>query len=157
MSNHRPYRDPGSRASIAAQHLERGTEHRSRRGKFTVHVKTMKKRLKWFLKGIPDECRTHRHYDVDWQQTTLNAKLRGYYRTTDGPGTSSACGRSTAHFRTSTRRFAESIRDLEGAVGRAQQPMRLGVIERVAGTIQQACYRSAPLNISGMTGSVKLN
>jgi len=50
-----------------------------------------------------------------------------------------------------------SIRDLEGAVGRAQQPVRLDVIERVAGTIQQPCYRSAPLNISGMTGSVKLN
>jgi len=53
---------------------------RSRRGKFTVHVKTMKKRLRRSLKGITEWCRTHRHYDMDWQQATLNAKLRGHYQ-----------------------------------------------------------------------------
>jgi RNA-directed DNA polymerase len=53
---------------------------RSRRGRFTVHVNTMKKRLRRSLKGITEWCRTHRHYDVDWQQATLNAKLRGHYQ-----------------------------------------------------------------------------
>jgi RNA-directed DNA polymerase len=52
----------------------------SRRGKFTVQVKTMKKRLKRSLKGITEWCRTHRHHDVDRQQAALNAKLRGHYQ-----------------------------------------------------------------------------
>ena len=51
-----------------------------RGGKFTVHVNTMKKRLRRSLKGITEWCRTHRHYDVGWQQATLNAKLRGHYQ-----------------------------------------------------------------------------
>jgi RNA-directed DNA polymerase len=53
---------------------------RSRRGKFTVHVKTMKKRLKRSLKGIGEWCREHRHDPVNKQQATLNAKLRGHYQ-----------------------------------------------------------------------------
>jgi len=52
---------------------------RSRRGWFTVHVKTMKKRLRRSLKRVAEWCQTHRHHDVDWQQATLNAKLRGHY------------------------------------------------------------------------------
>ena len=52
---------------------------RSRRGWFTVHVKTMKKRLRRSLKRAAEWCQTHRHHDVDWQQATLNAKLRGHY------------------------------------------------------------------------------
>jgi RNA-directed DNA polymerase len=53
---------------------------RSRRGKFTVHVKTMKKRLRRSLNGVTDWCRVHRHDPVDKQQATLNAKLRGHYQ-----------------------------------------------------------------------------
>src|SRR5262249_26891870 len=53
---------------------------RSRRGWFTVHVKTMKKRLRRSLKRVAERCQTHRHHDVDWQQATLNAKLRGHYQ-----------------------------------------------------------------------------
>jgi group II intron reverse transcriptase/maturase len=53
---------------------------RSRRGYFTVHVKTMKKRLRRSLKRVAEWCQTHRHYDVDWQQATLNAKIRGHYQ-----------------------------------------------------------------------------
>lgn len=53
---------------------------RSRRGWFTVHVKTMKKRLRRSLKRVAEWCQTHRHYDVKWQQGTLNAKLRGHYQ-----------------------------------------------------------------------------
>jgi group II intron reverse transcriptase/maturase len=53
---------------------------RSRREKFTVHVKTMKKRLRRSLKGITEWCRVHRHEDVDKQHATLNAKLRGHYQ-----------------------------------------------------------------------------
>jgi RNA-directed DNA polymerase len=53
---------------------------RSRRGKFTVHVKTMKKRLRRSLKRVAEWCQTHRHYDVAWQHATLNAKMRGHYQ-----------------------------------------------------------------------------
>jgi group II intron reverse transcriptase/maturase len=52
----------------------------SRRGKFAVHVKTMKKRLRRSLKDVAEWCRTHRHDDVDKQQAVLNAKLRGHYQ-----------------------------------------------------------------------------
>jgi RNA-directed DNA polymerase len=53
---------------------------RSRRGKFTVHVKTMKKRLRRSLKGVCEWCRVHRHDPVSEQQAILNAKLRGHYQ-----------------------------------------------------------------------------
>jgi RNA-directed DNA polymerase len=53
---------------------------RSRQGRFAVHVKTMKKRLRRSSKGITEWCRTHRHDPVDRQQAALNAKLRGHYQ-----------------------------------------------------------------------------
>jgi RNA-directed DNA polymerase len=53
---------------------------RTRRGKFTVHVKTMKKRLRRGLKAIAEWCRENRHAPVEEQQKTLNAKLRGHYQ-----------------------------------------------------------------------------
>jgi RNA-directed DNA polymerase len=52
---------------------------RSRRGKFTVHVKTMKKRLRRSLNAVSEWCQTHRHVDVELQWKSLNAKLRGHY------------------------------------------------------------------------------
>src|SRR5215469_14488335 len=53
---------------------------RSRKGKFTVHVKTIAKRFSRGLKAIADWCREHRHDPVGEQQQTLNAKLRGHYQ-----------------------------------------------------------------------------
>jgi group II intron reverse transcriptase/maturase len=53
---------------------------RSRKGKFTVHVKTIGKRLRRGLKAIAEWCQKHRHEPVDVQQKTLNAKLRGHYQ-----------------------------------------------------------------------------
>jgi group II intron reverse transcriptase/maturase len=53
---------------------------RSRKGKFTVHVRTMKKRFKRGLTAIAEWCRENRHEPVDEQQKTLNAKLRGHYQ-----------------------------------------------------------------------------
>jgi hypothetical protein len=53
---------------------------RSRKGKFTVHVKTIDKRLRRGLKAIAAWCQEHRHDPVDKQQKTLNAKLRGHYQ-----------------------------------------------------------------------------
>jgi len=53
---------------------------RSRKGKFTVKVRTMKKRLRRSLKAIADWCRENRHDPVEEQQQTLNAKLRGHYQ-----------------------------------------------------------------------------
>lgn len=52
---------------------------RSRRGKFAVHVKTMKKRLRRSLNSVAEWCQTHRHDDVEQQWISLNAKLRGHY------------------------------------------------------------------------------
>jgi len=53
---------------------------RSRRGKFTVHVKSMQKRLRRAFKAVAAWCRAHRHDPVAQQQQTLNAKLRGHYQ-----------------------------------------------------------------------------
>ena len=53
---------------------------RSRRGKFTVHVRTMSKRLRRSLTAIAEWCQEHRHEPVDEQQKTLNANLRGHYQ-----------------------------------------------------------------------------
>ena len=53
---------------------------RSRRGKFTVHVRTMRKRLRRGLKAIAEWCQKHRHEPVDEQQKILNSKLRGHYQ-----------------------------------------------------------------------------
>lgn len=53
---------------------------RSRRGKFTIHVKTMKQRLKRALKAVAEWCQEHRHDPVRQQQEALNAKLRGHYQ-----------------------------------------------------------------------------
>ena len=53
---------------------------RSRQGKFTVHVKTVAKRLARGLKAVWQWCKEHRHDPVSEQQKTLNAKLRGHYQ-----------------------------------------------------------------------------
>ena len=53
---------------------------RSRQGKFTLHLRTMKKRLRRSLKAVADWCRRQRHGDVMEQHRTLNAKLRGHYQ-----------------------------------------------------------------------------
>jgi RNA-directed DNA polymerase len=52
---------------------------RSRRGRFTIHVRTMRKRLHRSLKRISDGCQRHRHEPVAEQAARLNAKLRGHY------------------------------------------------------------------------------
>jgi RNA-directed DNA polymerase len=52
---------------------------RSRGGKFTVHVRTMRKRLKRSLQRVALWCREHRHDPVEEQQRSLNRKLRGHY------------------------------------------------------------------------------
>jgi RNA-directed DNA polymerase len=53
---------------------------RSRRGKFTVKVKTMKKRLKRSLMAVEAWCKENRHQPIATQHATLNAKLRGHYQ-----------------------------------------------------------------------------
>lgn len=53
---------------------------RSRRGKFTIHVRTMRKRLRRSLKAVSTWCRKHRHDEVEEQCEKLNAKLRGHYQ-----------------------------------------------------------------------------
>jgi RNA-directed DNA polymerase len=53
---------------------------RSQKGHFTIHVRTMRKRLRRSLKAVTDWCREHRHDPVDEQQEALNRKLRGHYQ-----------------------------------------------------------------------------
>ena len=74
---------------------------RSRKGKFTVHVRTMKKRFRRGLKAIAEWCQENRHLPVDEQQKTLNAKLRGHYQ---------YYGRPTNY--RSLRQFAQEVRHI---------------------------------------------
>jgi len=53
---------------------------RSRRGNFTIHVRTMRKRLRRSLTKATAWCREHRHDSVDEQHEALNRKLRGHYQ-----------------------------------------------------------------------------
>ncbi len=53
---------------------------RSRRGKFTIHVRTMRKRLRRSLKRVSAWCQRHRHEPVVEQGAALNAMLRGHYQ-----------------------------------------------------------------------------
>jgi RNA-directed DNA polymerase len=53
---------------------------RSRWGNFTVHVRTMRKRLRRSLKAVAAWCRQHRHDPVEDQRQALNRKLRGHYQ-----------------------------------------------------------------------------
>ena len=53
---------------------------RSQKGHFTIHVRTMRKRLRRSLKAVTEWCREHRHDPVDEQQEALNRKLRGHYQ-----------------------------------------------------------------------------
>jgi group II intron reverse transcriptase/maturase len=53
---------------------------KSRRGKFTIHVRTRRKRLRRSLAEITEWCQRHRHDPVDKQCKALNAKLRGHYQ-----------------------------------------------------------------------------
>lgn len=52
---------------------------RSRRGYFTIHVSTMKSRLKRSLSRISQWCRKNRHKPVEKQWEKLNEKMRGHY------------------------------------------------------------------------------
>jgi RNA-directed DNA polymerase len=53
---------------------------RSRRGYFTIHVRTMRKRLRRSLKKVTVWCCEHRHDSVVEQQEALNRKLRSHYQ-----------------------------------------------------------------------------
>ena len=52
----------------------------SRRGRFTVHVRTMRKRFGRGVKAVSEWCQRHRHDPVPAQCAALNAKLRGHYQ-----------------------------------------------------------------------------
>jgi group II intron reverse transcriptase/maturase len=52
----------------------------SRRGLFTIQLRTMRKRYRRSLKAITRWCQKHRHDDMDDQRVELNLKLRGHYQ-----------------------------------------------------------------------------
>jgi group II intron reverse transcriptase/maturase len=53
---------------------------RSRKGKFTLHLRTARKRLRRSVKKAAVWCQEHRHDPVEEQGQALNAKLRGHYQ-----------------------------------------------------------------------------
>jgi RNA-directed DNA polymerase len=53
---------------------------RSRKGKFGLHVRTMRKRFKRSLTRMWAWCQLHRHDPLREQQEALNRKLRGHYQ-----------------------------------------------------------------------------
>src|SRR3989454_8462363 len=53
---------------------------RSRRGRVTIHVRTIRKRLRRRVKAVAQWCQQHRHDPVEDQAAALNAKLRGHYQ-----------------------------------------------------------------------------
>jgi len=52
----------------------------SRRGYFTIHVRTMRKRYRRALRAVSAWCQQHRHDSVAAQWAMLNAQLRGHYQ-----------------------------------------------------------------------------
>ena len=53
---------------------------RSRRGRFAIHVRTIRTRLRRSVKAVAQWCQQHRHDSVEDQAAVLNAKLRGHYQ-----------------------------------------------------------------------------
>jgi hypothetical protein len=53
---------------------------RSRKGKFSIHVRTMRKRLRRSLLNVAVWCKAHRHDPIAEQQQALNRKLQGHYQ-----------------------------------------------------------------------------
>jgi group II intron reverse transcriptase/maturase len=53
---------------------------RSLRGKFTIHLRTARKRLRRSLNKVALWCQEYRHDPVEAQCRMLNAKLRGHYQ-----------------------------------------------------------------------------
>lgn len=53
---------------------------RSRKGKFSIHVRTMRKRLKRSIAKLSKWCKQHRHDPVEEQRIALNRKLQGHYQ-----------------------------------------------------------------------------
>ena len=53
---------------------------RSRRGRFTIHVRTIRQRLQRSFERTSQWCQRHRHDPVAEQAKVLNAKLRGHYQ-----------------------------------------------------------------------------
>jgi len=52
---------------------------RSRNGRFTVHVRTARKRLRRAMKRMAEWCRDHRHWSIPEQHRALSQALRGHY------------------------------------------------------------------------------
>ncbi|HXX38564.1 MAG TPA: group II intron reverse transcriptase/maturase [bacterium] len=52
---------------------------RNRAGKFTVHVRTARKRMRRAMRRVAEWCRTHRHLPVSEQHRILSRALQGHY------------------------------------------------------------------------------
>ena len=118
---------------------------RSRKGKFTVHVRTMKKRFRRGLLAIAEWCQENRHKPVDEQQKTLNAKLRGHYQYYGRP--------------TNYRSIWRFYRDVRHTLAKVAQPphswevVDLGEIYSTSYGTTPCCYRGSPIlgKVRGVT------
>jgi group II intron reverse transcriptase/maturase len=52
---------------------------RGRNGKFTVHVRTARKRLRRAMRRVTEWCRTYRHLSLEDQSRALGRALQGHY------------------------------------------------------------------------------
>jgi len=52
---------------------------RGRNGKFTVHVRTARKRMRRAMKRMAEWCRDHRHWSLPDQHRALSRALLGHY------------------------------------------------------------------------------
>jgi len=52
---------------------------RGRNGRFTVHVRTARKRIRRAMKRMADWCRDHRHWSLSDQHRAISRALQGHY------------------------------------------------------------------------------
>ena len=52
---------------------------RGRNGKFTVHVRTARKRMRRAMKRMAEWCRAHRHWSIPEQHRAISRALLGHY------------------------------------------------------------------------------
>ena len=69
---------------------------KTRRGDWVIKRKTVRKRLRRFMRAIWTWCRENRHAPLQEQYRTLGSKLRGYYQYYGIMATSRCLKRSTS-------------------------------------------------------------
>lgn len=93
--NHRGRKGPGSFDFLGFTHYWR----KSRKGNWTMAVKTRRARMKTAIRAIYDWCRRHRHWLIPAQHDALKRKLTGHYNYFAVRGNSRCIGSVAFHAR----------------------------------------------------------